>query len=65
MAFRKKATKVLEFCPDLVIIPECESPAKLTFSNGSVEPKDKIWIGENHSKGMGIFSYSDFSTVQT
>jgi hypothetical protein len=59
MAFRKKAARVLEFHPDLAIIPECESPAKLTFSDGSVEPKDKIRIGENYSKGMGIFSYSD------
>lgn len=59
MAFRKKAAKVLEFSPDLAIIPECESPAKLMFSDLSVEPKDKIWIGENHSKGLGIFSYSD------
>jgi len=59
MAFRKKATKLVELCPDVVIIPECESPARLTFSNSSLEPKDKIWIGENTSKGMGIFSYSD------
>ena len=59
MAFRKKAAQVVEFSPDLAIIPECESPAKLAFSNVSVEPKDKIWIGENHSKGIGIFSYSD------
>jgi len=59
MAFRKKAAKVLEFRPDLAIIPECESPTKLTFSDVSVEPKNKIWIGENHSKGIGIFSYSD------
>ncbi len=59
MAFRKKAAKVLEFSPDLAIIPECESPAKLTFLDLSVAPKDKIWIGENPSKGLGIFSYSD------
>jgi exonuclease III len=59
MAFRKKAARVIEFNPDLAIIPECESLAKLTFSDGSIEPKDKIWIGENLSKGIGIFSYSD------
>lgn len=50
---------VLKFSPDIAIIPECESPAKLIFSDVSVEPKDKIWIGENDSKGLGIFSYSD------
>jgi exonuclease III len=59
MAFRKKAARVIEFNPDLAIIPECESLAKLSFSDGSIEPKDKIWIGENLSKGIGIFSYSD------
>lgn len=59
MAFRKKATNLLEFRPDVAIISECESLAKLTFPNGSVEPNDQIWIGENTSKGIGVFSYSD------
>jgi exonuclease III len=59
MAFRKKAAKVAEFGPDLAVIPECESPERLKFSDPSVEPKAQIWIGENHSKGIGIFSYSD------
>jgi len=44
MAFRKKAANVLAFRPDVAIIPGCESPAKLIFSDGSVEPNDKIWI---------------------
>jgi exonuclease III len=61
MAFRKKAAKLLEFIPDLAVIPECESPAKLKFLDTSIEPKSQVWIGENHSKGIGIFSYSDLA----
>lgn len=59
MAFRKKASKISHFYPDLAIISECEAPAKLNFSNLSIEPKNKIWVGENLSKGIGVFAYSD------
>ena len=60
MAFRKKGAKILEFTPDLLVVPESEVPAKLTFSDLLPEPKEKIWIGENPSKGIGVYSYSDF-----
>lgn len=52
MAYRKKANWVLKYCPDIVIVPECE------FLWGE---KNKVqWFGDNHKKGLGIFSYSDY-----
>ncbi|MEA2008704.1 MAG: endonuclease/exonuclease/phosphatase family protein [Chloroflexota bacterium] len=59
MAFRKKSKLILEFAPDLAIVPESESPTKLKFPKLITEPRDKIWVGENSSKGLSIFSYSD------
>jgi exodeoxyribonuclease-3 len=59
MAFRKKATRILTFNPDLLIVPECECLERLKFPLSMPQPRYKIWIGDNHAKGIGIFSYSD------
>ena len=60
MAFRKKCEEVLNFQPDLLIIPECENEAKLQFGKLTPKPNDFFWYGDNPHKGIGIFSYSDF-----
>lgn len=60
MAFRKKAGLLLRLHPDIVIVPECEHPDKLKFSNDIQRPLDMLWFGNNPNKGLGIFSYSDF-----
>lgn len=52
MAFRKKAKLISEYNPDLAIISECESLGEATSKH--------LWFGDNHKKGIGIFSYSDF-----
>ncbi len=59
MAFRKKATKVLALNPDLLIVPECECLDRLESAHSMPQPRHKIWIGDNRSKGIGIFSYSE------
>lgn len=61
MAFRKKAAYVLAHNPDIVIIPECEHPDKLTFTENTPLPTDWLWMGDNKNKGLGIFSYSHFT----
>ncbi|MDP4264100.1 MAG: endonuclease/exonuclease/phosphatase family protein [Bacteroidota bacterium] len=58
MAFRKKAGMILKYKPDILIVPECEHPDKLNFSEGITEPKDCLWFGNNLNKGLGVFSYS-------
>lgn len=60
MAFRKKASLILQYQPDILIIPECEHPDRLKFPPESPQPTDALWFGKNPNKGLGIFSYSDF-----
>lgn len=60
MAFRKKAGIILKHQPDILIVPECEHPCKLIFTDKTPKPTDSLWFGQNPNKGLGIFSYSDF-----
>ena len=60
MAVRKKANIILEYKPDILIVPECENLDKLKFPLGTPEPNHKLWFGTNQNKGLGISSYSDF-----
>ena len=60
MKFRAKADKIVALNPDILIIPECESPEKLIFSPSLKKPNDFIWFGKNQHKGLGIFCYSDY-----
>ena len=60
MAFRKKADMILAYKPDILIVPECECPEKLSFETGTQKPKDIVWFGANQNKGLAIFSYSDY-----
>jgi len=60
MAFRKKADFILAHRPDILIVPECEHPDKLTFAARTPLPTDICWHGTNPHKGLGIFSYSAY-----
>ena len=60
MAYRRKANLVLAHQPDIVVVPECEHPDKLKFDGGASVPNDIFWFGNNHNKGLGVFSYSDY-----
>jgi exodeoxyribonuclease III len=61
MAYRKKAGVLLQYKPDIVVVQECEHPDKLVFPAGIAKPTGMVWIGSNHHKGLGIFSYSSFT----
>jgi exonuclease III len=60
MAYRKKASLLLVHEPDIVVVPECEHPDKLEFETGTSLPNDISWFGNNHNKGLGVFSYGDY-----
>lgn len=60
MAFRNKADFILTYMPDILIIPECEHPDKLLYSNDIIKPTDTLWFGDNQNKGLAIFSYSNY-----
>lgn len=57
MAFRKKVNLLLQYKPDLLIIPECEHPDKISFPES---PTSVIWHGDNPHKGLGVFSFGDY-----
>lgn len=61
MAFRKKAPFILAYQPDILIIQECEHPDRLKFDDTLPVPTATIWFGDNKNKGLGIFSYSNFT----
>ncbi|WP_278380749.1 endonuclease/exonuclease/phosphatase family protein [Chryseobacterium arthrosphaerae] len=60
MAFRKKAEFILIENPDILIIPECENPERLSFGPNTRQPNDTFWYGNNPHKGIGVFSFGDF-----
>lgn len=60
MAFRKKAAAILAHRPDVLVVPECEHPARLVFDENVPKPTDVLWTGTNESKGLAVFSYGDF-----
>ena len=45
---------------DILIVPECENPEKLSFGLYSKQPTDSFWYGDNPNKGIGVFSFGDF-----
>jgi exonuclease III len=60
-AFRKKYGKVLALNPDILIVPECESGDKLEFGKLTPKPNDFFWYGDSENRGIGVFSYSDYT----
>jgi exodeoxyribonuclease III len=60
MAYRKKAEIISALAPDILIVPECENKERLVFSDNVQLPTDFFWYGELPSKGIGIFSYTDY-----
>ncbi|MFN8444321.1 MAG: hypothetical protein U0175_26295 [Caldilineaceae bacterium] len=60
-AFRRKAQLISQMAPDIAVIQECESPAKLRWAKDVTQPNDYLWYGLNPSKGIGIFSWTDWT----
>lgn len=60
-AFRKKNEKILSLKPDILIVSECENIERLKLGKLTPEPNDIHWFGDNVNKGIGVFSYGDYS----
>jgi hypothetical protein len=60
MAFRKKIYLLEELTLDIAIIQECEHIDKINH------PKihQKLWVGENKNKGVGIFSFNPKMNIE-
>ena len=55
-AFRKKYDFLLNIDWDVAIIQECENPESINDAKYHSLFKEKIWIGTNKNKGVGIFT---------
>jgi len=55
-SFRTKAKKVLAMKPDLLVLPECEEPSKLSAKG--VHFHDAHWVGKNKHKGLGVLAFN-------
>ena len=56
MRFRNDYAQALSYKPDIMVIPECETLDKIK----APETSDSYWIGDNVSKGLGVFTFNDF-----
>ena len=60
MKFREDYKIIFPMNPDIVVIPECENINRIDLGSFSDKVTDSYWIGDNDSKGLGIFTFNDF-----
>lgn len=53
--FRKKATLLLQYEPDILVVPECENPSCYAFPVEMTEHYSSYWTGASAPKGLGLF----------
>jgi exodeoxyribonuclease-3 len=58
MAFRNKGQAIFVERPDILIVPECEHPEKLSKFN--LKATSSLWYGTNMNKGLAVFSFGDY-----
>jgi hypothetical protein len=51
-AFRKKVEVILNYRPDILIVPKSEHPDKLILSGTNLRPNCFHWHGDNIHKGL-------------
>jgi len=62
MAFRKKAKKIFDLNPDILVLQECEHEEKLqeAFKESDRPIKEIHWIGDNPHKGVALINFTDY-----
>ena len=60
MKFREDHKIIFPLNPDIVIIPECENINRIDLGSFSDKVTDSYWIGDNESKGLGVFTFNGF-----
>ena len=61
MAFRRKYRLLAGLNPDILVIPESESPDFLRAKGAKMPWPNQVWVGENPAKGLSIFSRAGIS----
>jgi hypothetical protein len=54
-AYRKKATLIAHFKPDIAVIQECETLDRLTFAQDIPRPTAQVWFGNSIHKNEPNF----------
>lgn len=60
-AFRHKYNFVSELNPDIMVIPESESPDFLNDNKKTIPCNSHIWCGEREFKGLSIFACNGYN----
>lgn len=60
MAFRKKVELMLEYDPDILVIPECEHVNTIKFPETGKQPTGQLWYGDNQHKGLGVIAFNGY-----
>lgn len=60
-AFRNKFHLLMDEKPDVMIIPESESPEYLESHRGNIPARCHLWAGKTPSKGLSIFTFNGYS----
>jgi len=62
MALHRKKDALLALKPDIAVVCECAQPDILADrATADWIESDPVWIGDNPNKGLGIFTFNDFS----
>jgi Endonuclease/Exonuclease/phosphatase family len=65
MALHKKYERLLALRPDIVVIPECANFDVIAKAAPGFTPSSSVWIGHNRHKGLGVFTFGDFTGKQS
>ena len=61
-AFREKQHHLLNFEPDIAVVPECENPAeKGSWSDFT----DWRWVGDDPNQGLAVFTRNDIAITNS
>ena len=61
MAFRNKRPRMLVRNPDILVVQKCENEPRLKFGDITPIPQSFVWIGNNNSKGVGVFGNNGYN----
>jgi exodeoxyribonuclease-3 len=65
MALQDKYEHLLALAPDIAVVPECANVDLLRKKAPSFSPTSSVWIGDNHNKGLGVFTFGSYSARQS
>ena len=61
MALHKKLDMLQALGPSIAIVPECARPEIIKKNHPEFKFHDADWVGVNKHKGLGVFSFLDYS----